>query len=160
MAYISSVKEKYEGDIVKLKKSSLSPTNTPSKYDIVCLNSNNVIEKAISLKNVDNNNVLGIIVNINNSTNEVLILTQGLFVTTQFDTIDGILVPENSTLFLSSETSGAFSLTAPSNGVHATIGIMTKRGLYIDSFSYQETFLDQSSFDAIQGNLSSFNSIL
>ena len=159
MAQQSSLKEEYSGVVVNLEKSKLSPTNTPVKYDFVAITSNGTIEKAIAQMEVENNKLIGVIVEINNSTNEVLVLTKGVFKTTYFNTIDSVNISYGTKLYLSDVSAGKLKTTSPITGVGKCISLMTKRGIYVDAVAVQEVFMNQSSYDAIKGNLDSFSFI-
>ena len=159
MAQQSSLKEEYSGVVVNLEKSKLSPTNTPVKYDFVAITSNGTIEKAIAQREVENNKLVGVIVEINNSTNEVLVLTKGVFKTTYFNTIDSVNISYGTKLYLSDVSAGKLKTTSPITGVGKCISLMTKRGIYVDAVAVQEVFMNQSSYDAIKGNLDSFSFI-
>ena len=159
MAQSSSLKEEFLGTIIRLEKSKLSSTNTPVKYDFVAITSNGTIEKAIAQREVENNKLIGVIVEINNSTNEVLVLTKGVFKTAYFNTIDSVNITYGTKLYLSDVSAGKLKTTAPTTGVCKCISLMTKRGIYIDATAVQEIFMNQASYDAIKGNLDSFLSI-
>ena len=159
MAQSSSLKEEFLGTIVHLEKSKLASTNTPVKYDFVAITSNGTIEKAIAQMEVENNKLIGVIVEINNSTNEVLVLTKGVFKTTYFNTIDSVNISYGTKLYLSDVSAGKLKTTSPITGVGKCISLMTKRGIYVDAVAVQEVFMNQSSYDAIKGNLDSFSFI-
>ena len=65
MAVIGSIKELYEGHIVTFNVSDLKTDGTglPVKYDVVSLVDGKIV-KAIAQKNVTNNNLLGIIAEV------------------------------------------------------------------------------------------------
>ena len=159
MAQLSSIKEEYSGNIIRLEKSKLSSTKTPVKYDFVAITSDGTIKKAIAQRDVDENKLVGVIVDINNSTNEVIVLTKGIFSTTYFNAINSVSVSYGAKLYLSDTTSGKLILSPPTSGVRSSIALMTKRGLYIDAQSVQEVFMDQTSYDAIKGNIDAFSFI-
>ena len=159
MAQSSSHKEEFLGTIVHLEKSKLATTNTPVKYDFIAVTSDGTIVKAIAQREVENNKLIGVIVEINNSTNEVLVLTKGVFKTTYFNTIDSVNISYGTKLYLSDVSAGKLETTSPITGVGKCISLMTKRGIYIDAVAVQEVFMNQSSYDAIKGNLDSFSFI-
>lgn len=159
MAQLSNIKEEYSGNIIRLEKAKLSSTNTPVKYDFVAITSDGTIKKAIAQRDVDENKLVGVIVDINNSTNEVIVLTKGVFSTTYFNTINSVSISYGTKLYLSDTTSGKLILSPPTSGVRSCIALMTKRGLYVDAQAVQEVFMDQTSYDAIKGNIDAFSFI-